>query len=442
MEHCCNCDREGQLVMYEVHVKSLTRFVQFVWHNFLQNRCLETAKSLTYTSLFAVVPFITLLLAILSAFPSFQVFGTQIENMIFTHLLPSSSTELAGYISEFADQAKNLTWVGAIMLLVTAYLMLANVESSFNEIWAVSEQRKGLSSFLLYWSVLSLGPLLLGVAAAISSFITSLALFERFSAISELLGARPVFLELFPTALTIGAFTLLYVAVPNSAVRVRDGLIGAIVVAILFKILKWIFATFIARASYEFIYGTFAAIPIFLIWIYMCWVVILFGANLVRSITLFRTHNVAIAVHPCLLLIALMHKLWDLQRQGRSLHLKDLIAEQWPPRAVNVDKLLLLLVELKIVRSINEEEYILIRDLHEVSMWDVLGSTPWPLPLASDMTAYLPPVIVKHLPDVEALQKSFNCVEEVACKEFSQSINSYFNGVKNEASSQSWLGSL
>ena len=428
--------------MYQTSLKTLSRFVHFVWHNFQQNRCLETAKSLTYTSLFAVVPFITLLLAILSAFPSFQVFGSQIQDMIFTHLLPSSSSELAGYISEFATHAKNLTWVGAIMLLVTAYLMLENVESSFNKIWAVSEQRKGLSSFLLYWSVLSLGPLLLGIAFAISSYITSLALFARFTAISDFFGARSALLELFPTVLTIGAFTLLFVAVPNSAVRIRDGLIGAVVVAISFKIVKWIFATFIVNASYEFVYGTFAAIPIFLVWMYMCWVVILFGANLVRSIPLFSTHNIAIAVHPCLLLLALMHKFWDLQRQGRSLHIKDLLVEQWPPRAVSVDKLLLLLVELKIVRSINEEEYILIRDLHEVSMWDVLGATPWPLPLASDMTAYLPPVIVKHLPDIEALQLGFQRVEELACKEFSQSVNSYFNGVKNHATSQSWLGSL
>ncbi|MES2624292.1 MAG: YihY family inner membrane protein [Pseudomonadota bacterium] len=428
--------------MDQTPIKTLSRFVNFTWHNFQQNGGFETAKSLTYTSLFAVVPFITLLLAILSAFPSFQVFGNQIEEMIFTHLLPSSSSELAGYITEFASQARNLTWVGAVMLLVTAYLMLANVEGSFNKIWAVSEQRKGLSSFLLYWSVLSLGPLLLGIAFAISSYITSLDLFARFTAISDYIGALPVFLELFPTALTIGAFTLLYVAVPNSAVRVRDGLIGAVVVAVLFKVVKWGFATFITRASYEFLYGTFAAIPIFLVWIYLCWVVILFGANLVRSIPLFSTHNVAIAVHPCLLLLALMHKFWDLQRQGRSLHLDDLIAEEWPPRAVSVDKLLLLLVELKIVRSINEEEYILIRDLHEVSMWDVLGATPWPLPLASDMTAYLPPVIVKHLPDIEALEKSFRCVEELACTEFSQSINSYFNGMKVHASTQSWLGSL
>ena len=428
--------------MYQTSVKTLSRFIQFVWHNFQQNRGLETAKSLTYTSLFAVVPFITLLLAILSAFPSFQVFGKQIETMIFTHLLPSSSSELASYISEFAAQAKNLTWVGAIMLLVTAYLMLGNVEGSFNKIWAVSEQRKGLSSFLLYWSVLSLGPLLLGIAFAISSYVTSLTLFERFTAISDLLGTSPVFLELFPTALTIGAFTLLYVAVPNSAVRVRDGLIGAVVVAVLFKVVKWIFATFIAKASYEFVYGTFAAIPVFLVWIYMCWVVILLGANLVRSLPLFSSNDVSIAVHPCLLLLALMHKFWDLQKQGRSLHIKDLVAEQWPPRAVNIDKLLLLLVELKIVRSINEEEYILMRDLHEVSMWDVIGATPWPLPSTNDMTAYLPPVIVNHLPDVEALQRSFQSVEELASKEFSQSINSYFNGLKTQASTQSWLGSL
>ena len=126
----------------------------------------------SYMSLFAVIPLLTVLVTMLSSFPAFQVFGNQIQAMIFERLLPSSSSELENYFTGFSDQARNLTWVGALMLLVTSFLMLLNIESSFNRIWEVREPRKGLNSFLLYWSVMSLGPILLGLGFAISSYIT------------------------------------------------------------------------------------------------------------------------------------------------------------------------------------------------------------------------------------------------------------------------------
>ena len=228
-------------------------FVCFVYREFTLNHGLEFAKSLTYMSLFAVVPLLTLMLAILSAFPSFQVFGNEIQEMIFQRLLPSSTSELEDYLANFAGQAKNLTWAGAVMLLATAYFMLVNIERSFNRIWDVSQQRKGISSFMLYWSVLSLSPLLLGVGFAISSYITSLSLFETFTEVSDLVGARSLVLSLFPTVLTTLGFTLLYVAVPNCGVRLVHGLIGGAVVALLFILVKWVFALFIGMASYEFV---------------------------------------------------------------------------------------------------------------------------------------------------------------------------------------------
>ena len=277
-------------------------FMAFVARNFLRNDGLENAKSLTFTSLFAVVPLLTLMVAILSAFPSFQVFGSQIQTMVFNRLLPSTSEELEGYLTSFSGQARNLTWVGAVMLLGTAYLMLVNMERNFNRIWGVAEQRKGIGSFLLYWSVLSLSPLLLGMGFAISSYVTSLTLFETFTDLSEVVGARNLFLGLFPLLLSTLGFTLLYVAVPNCGVRFRHALYGGLAVALAFVLVKWIFTRFIAGASYELIYGTFAAMPIFLMWIYVCWVVILFGANLVRAFPLYGVSTGTEDVHPVLLL--------------------------------------------------------------------------------------------------------------------------------------------
>ncbi len=232
----------------------LWHFMHFVYLNFNRHKGLENAKALTYMSLFAVIPLLTMLFTILSAFPAFQVFGNQIQAMIFDRLLPSSSSQLENYFTEFSTQARKLTWVGAAMLLVTAFLMLVNIERSFNRIWDVRESRRGLNSFLLYWSVMSLGPILLGLGFAISSYVTSLNLFDNFLDISETLGTTSLLLEVFPLFLTPGAFTLLYVAVPNCGVRFHHGLLGGFIVAVSFVIVRQVFTWFISLASYQFVY--------------------------------------------------------------------------------------------------------------------------------------------------------------------------------------------
>jgi len=400
-------------------------FLLFVCRNFMRNEGLENAKSLTFTSLFAVVPLLTLILSILSVFPSFQVFGAQVQEMIFQRLLPSTGSELQRYLNDFAGQARNLTWAGAAMLFGTAYLMLVNIERNFNRIWGVSEQRKGLTSFLLYWSVLSLGPLLLGVGFAISSYITSLTLFDRFTEF-QLVGGHDLLLGLFPVLLTTIAFTLLYVAVPNCGVKFRHGLLGALAVALAFIAVKWIFGKFIATASYAFIYGTFAAIPVFLLWLYLCWVVILFGANFVRAIPLYGSRAGTEEVHPSLLVLALLHKFWEKQQSGGVLKVTELLAEKWPFRTVSADQLLSLLEEKRLVHAMGDDEYVLARDLEGLSVWDVLAETPWGLPAPDELTRPVPAVVSGHVPELADLCERFRHVNELAEKEFSSSLGAWF----------------
>jgi membrane protein len=413
--------------------RTLLEFVKFVYQRFLLHDGLEYSKSLTFTSLFAVVPFITLVVSILAAFPSFQVFGAQIQDMLFQRLLPSSTSQLQDYLATFSLQARNLTWIGAVMLLVTAYLMLRNIERSFNQIWGVGELRKGLASFLLYWSVLSMGPLLLGLGFAISSYVTSLTLFERFAAISDGLGTSRAVLAFFPVLLTTGAFTLLYAAVPNCNVQVRHALAGAVVVALSFKLVKWVFAKFIATASYELVYGTFAALPIFLMWLYVCWVLILFGANLVRCIPLFASRTATDHVHPTLMLLALLHRFWQKQQEGSALRVQELIDQNWPFRRMTLEQLLALLEAQKLVRSLNQEEYMLVRDLDKVSVWEVLSALPWAQPEPADLDEPLPLVIASHLPDLNALKAHFLRLAESSSTEFGTSFGRWF---RNESG---WL---
>lgn len=262
-------------------LRTFAKFLLLVYRNFMLHKGLESAKSLTYTSLFAVVPLLTLTLTLFAMFPAFQGLGDRIEGLLLNHVLPSSGRELEAYLEDFAVQARNLTWVGALMLVITAVLMLRDIESSFNCIWGVPEMRKGTASLLLYWAVMSLGPLLLGIGLVLSSYLTSLSLFERFSELSGRIGARSAVLDFFPALLSTGAFALLYTAVPNCKVSKRDALIGAVAVVLILKLVQWAFTLSITTASYQLVYGTFAALPIFLLWLYICWAVILAGANLV-----------------------------------------------------------------------------------------------------------------------------------------------------------------
>jgi len=402
------------------------RFVKFVWQNFMRNEGLENAKSLTYTSLFAVVPLLTLTLAILSAFPSFQVFGAQIQDMIYSRLLPSTSDELEEYLTTFSSQARNLTWAGAVILLVTAYLMLVNIERNFNRIWGVGEQRKGIASYLMYWSVLSLGPLLLGVGFAISSYITSLTLFETFTGFSGVVGASNLVLGLFPLVLTTTAFTLLYVAVPNCGVQLRHAVVGALTVALTFVLVKWTFTQFITRGNYEFVYGTFAAIPIFLMWIYISWVLILFGANLVRSLPLYGSKIASAEVHPTLMMLALLHRFWSKQQSGGVVRVRDLLAEKWPFRKISADELLGFLEEQGIIHALGNDEYMLARDLEGLSFWDVLQYSPWPMPAGITLQRPLPALMQAELPEWSILLEKFCQLDNLSAREFGESLGAWF----------------
>lgn len=415
------------------------RFLAFVARNFMRHDGLENAKSLTFTSLFAVVPLLTLTVAILSAFPSFQVFGTQVQGAIYNRLLPSTSAELEAYLTGFSGQARNLTWAGAVMLLVTAYLMLVNVERNFNRIWGVGEQRKGIASFLLYWSVLSLGPLLLGLGFAISSYVTSLELFEAFTDFSDVFGARSLMLGLFPLVLSTLGFTLLYVAVPNCGVRFRHALYGGLAVALTFVVVKWIFTTFIAGASYQLIYGTFAAVPIFLMWIYVCWTVILFGANLVRAFPLYGSSTGTEDVHPVLLLLALLHRLWQQQQSGGVVKISDLLAEKWPFRSVSADALLSFLESHHLVQNLKDDEYLLARDLESIHFWELLQSSPWPMPTAHALDRPLPAIIQSELPGHASLLQRFRDVEGRSASVFADSLGAWF---RSDASHQAAAGVL
>jgi membrane protein len=273
-------DRISQLFV-QLQRLPLGAFIWHVWQSFQADRCLRTAAALTYMSLFAVVPLLTVLFSMLSAVPAFANANTPIQQFIFAHFLPSSGQEIQAYLLKFSEQARKLTAVGIAFLAVTALTMLMKIEQEFNTIWRAHRNRSGLSSFLRYWAILSLGPLCIGLAIGISTYLASLhLLFEQV----DIFGVRKLLLVITPYVLTAIAFTLLFIAIPNARVAFKDAAIGGLASALCFEIAKYVFARVMANASYQFIYGTFAAIPLFLLWIYTSWIIVLAGAEVAHAI--------------------------------------------------------------------------------------------------------------------------------------------------------------
>ncbi len=187
--------------------------------------------------------------------------------------------------------------IGILFLVVTSILMMKNIEAALNRIWRVAEPRKGLSSFLLYWAVLSLGPILIGLGLLLTSYIASLSFV---SSATEMVG-RARLLSILPPLFSALAFMLLYVVVPNCHVPLRNAAIGGLFAAILFEIAKRGFVQFVTLSpSYQLIYGAFAAVPLFLVWVYISWGIILLGAELTRLLTVSQVAAGAATSRTCI----------------------------------------------------------------------------------------------------------------------------------------------
>lgn len=249
------------------------------WHTvlceFMQTNCMNRAAALSFTSLLSLAPLMAVSFTMLHLFPVFSGLSQKMQAFIFNNFVTTSAQIIQAHLQQFIEQAHHLSLTGFLILVVTAVLMMINVEQSFNAIWRVREQRRRVPAFLLYWAILTFLPTLLGIGILISSYIVALPLF--FSVHSFFLATT--LLKYVPIVLAFVVFTLLYAAVPNCKVPMTGALLGGIVAAILFEFAKYGFALYITRfPTYALLYGAFAAIPIFLIWVYLSWLVVLFGA--------------------------------------------------------------------------------------------------------------------------------------------------------------------
>nr|WP_254067661.1 YihY family inner membrane protein [Burkholderia sp. L27(2015)] len=274
----------------------LRRLVKFTIRRSREDRIPQVASSLTFTTVLSVVPLVTVGFAIFTAFPMFSSFQVALQGFLADHLMPAQvSIQIFKYLDEFVSKAKGLTTAGLLVLGVTAVMTMMTIESVFNVIWRVRKSRPLTQRVLVYWSIITLGPILFGLSLSISSFVLT-----ESANWSGSLGAAAgnahhmgpmMALGLTGTALplTILAYTLLYVYLPNCRVEWRDAVIGAVLAGLGFELARHGFGMYMRRfPTYTAVYGAFATLPIFLIWVYLNWLITLLGATVVSLLPAIR----------------------------------------------------------------------------------------------------------------------------------------------------------
>lgn len=358
----------------------------------------QVASSLTFTTVLSLVPMVTVALAVFTVFPGFSEFQHNLQNFFVQSFLPPNMADtIQTYINQFAEKAKRLTAFGMAFLVVTAMTTMFTVDRVFNDIWHVHRSRSLVAKLSLYWSIITLSPLLIGASLSISSW----AIKDALSGVGELRGASALLIAGIPYLLTVLAFTLLYVTIPNRPVRWSDGLLGGALAALLFEATKAGFAYYITHSgTYTRLYGALAAFPVFLLWIYLAWIIVLLGATAVAALPIARTGHFNHVEKPGerwvlgLRIMSELEKARRLTQPGLTLQQLRTLSGV-PPDAL--DEILEILVDKNFVGMVKpesgEEQYALVCDPAHVTvgdlarvLWldpDVLGMWRGDLPGAS-----------------------------------------------------------
>ncbi|HFB8087814.1 TPA: YihY family inner membrane protein [Neisseria gonorrhoeae] len=256
-------------------------FAWFVIRRFSEERVPQAAASMTFTTLLALVPVLTVMVAVASIFPVFDRWSDSFVSFVNQTIVPQGADMVFDYIDAFRDQANRLTAIGSVMLVVTSLMLIRTIDNAFNRIWRVNTQRPWMMQFLVYWTLLTFGPLSLGVG--ISFMVGSV----QDSVLSS--GAQQ-WADALKTAARLAFMTVLlwglYRFVPNRFVPARQAFVGALITAFCLETARFLFTWYMGNFDgYRSIYGAFAAVPFFLLWLNLLWTLVLGGAVLTSSLS-------------------------------------------------------------------------------------------------------------------------------------------------------------
>lgn len=348
----------------------LTDLVRILGRRFVEDRCAQIASSLTFTTLLALVPMITVALTMVSAFPVLETLLHAVQRFLVSNIVPESVSSITAYAAEFSANATQLTAMGIAFIAVTALMLMITIDSAFNAIWRTSRPRSLLQRVLVYWIVLTIGPVFFGASLSVTSHLIRFSL----GFIEHAPGLGVLLLQFASLLLTSLGLAMLYWTVPNRPVKKRDAFIGGLAAGMCLEAMKHGFGFYIGNfTSYELVYGAFAAVPVFLLWIYASWLIVVGGASLTAILPEWRERAGQAAPAPgsdFFDALQVLKVLWRAHHSGSVV----LLSELHPAVKVRVDhleKMLTVLAGVGYVARSGADGWVLSRDAEAIKVEDI-----------------------------------------------------------------------
>lgn len=357
-------------------------FVGFLWRRFIDDDCLARASALAFTSLLALVPLTATVLGVVAMLPVSAHWGDALTAVAFRHFVPGEASSISQYVREFAHSARGLTGLGALGVLVTALLTMASIEDAFGRIWRVPVPRRALARFAIYCFALVFGPIVGVAIMAASSFVFSLPAMVM----AEKSALARFGLHLLPALLEWLAFASVYRIIPNRSVRPLHALAGGLLATVLFEGAKYGIALYLGYASYQKIYGAMAATPIFLLWLWLSWLMVLLGASFTAALAAFRYQPAALRLPrgaEFYALLRLLGRFVHARTRGRGLHSEQLHALEPILDDDLLQRLLGALAAADIIARDARGRWELRRNLDDLDLLELHEAVGLPVPLGA-----------------------------------------------------------
>lgn len=356
----------------------LKRFIYFVICHFIEDDCTYRASALAFTTLLSIVPLMSVGFTIFANFTIFKSYADPVQDFIFANFVPATGKIVQNYLHTFAAQVTKLSAISIGFLFIVALLVMYTIESAMNKIWRIHTSRHSVYAFFLYWAIISLTPVLLGLSLAASSYLFSTPFFINHE-LSRILIAFPFFLSL-------AGFTFLYVVFPNCSVRLIYGLMGGAVAAILFESAKFGFAYYLSHYNtYQLLYGAFASLPIFFAWVYWVWLITLLGAEICYALSVQYQRRIGHPLDGFTHALIWLYKLRLAKLKGHGLTMKQLINTSKQPYVVNVIDMAEQLTSQGLITCTNDYRYVLSCDLNKLTFFELTQKLPYHLPRITEL---------------------------------------------------------
>ena len=357
-------------------VHYLRVFGPFFWKNFIHDRIFLGAGSLAFQTLLSIVPILAIILSILNVFVVFAPFKHSIEDFLVQNFMPGAGMVLNNYLTDFIGKTSSVPILGGVFLFIIALFLISTVDHTLNEIWEVHAPRKALQGFTLYWTVLTLGPVLIGSSLAASSYVW----YMIFTA-GPLLEMKTSFLSLFPVFNSIVAFFLLYMLVPNRRVRFVHAFSGAILAAVLFELSKRWFAFYITHiATFQHIYGALSVIPMLFFWIYLGWIVVLTGAEFVFCLGALKPEGMVVEPFNPMRgvpeILSVLAHIWSGQKSGDAMNMTKILKVVHGITPSGLRKIVDMLLLNELVHLTVNGDLAISRDLYVQTLYDLYAIIP------------------------------------------------------------------